>query len=76
MDPDEASVLRPAAAPGDRLETLSASARGWHTIQMAVLGSSASAASCAPQAARPRAQSNGWPVHWRSPRWRAHARQF
>jgi hypothetical protein len=38
MDPDEASVPRPAAAPGDRLETLSASARGWHTIQMAVLG--------------------------------------
>ena len=38
MDPDEASVPRPAAAPGDRLERLSASARGWHTIQMAVLG--------------------------------------
>ena len=38
MDPDEASVPRPAAAPGDSLETLSASARGWHTIQMAVLG--------------------------------------
>ena len=38
MDPDEASVPRPAAASGDRLETLSASARGWHTIQMAVLG--------------------------------------
>jgi hypothetical protein len=37
MDPDEASVPRPAA-PGDRLERLSASARGWHTIQMAVLG--------------------------------------
>jgi hypothetical protein len=38
MDPDEASVPRPAAASGDRLESLSASARGWHTIQMAVLG--------------------------------------
>lgn len=38
MDPDEASVSRSAAAPGDRLERLSASARGWHTIQMAVLG--------------------------------------
>ena len=38
MDPDEASVPRSAAAPGDRLERLSASARGWHTIQMAVLG--------------------------------------
>src|SRR5271165_4047842 len=38
MDPDEASVSRAAAAPGDRLEKLSASARGWHTIQMAVLG--------------------------------------
>ena len=38
MDPDEASVSRPAAAPGDRLDRLSASARGWHTIQMAVLG--------------------------------------
>jgi hypothetical protein len=38
MDPDEASVPRSAVAPGDRLERLSASARGWHTIQMAVLG--------------------------------------
>jgi hypothetical protein len=38
MDPDEASVPRPTATPGDRLERLSASARGWHTIQMAVLG--------------------------------------
>jgi hypothetical protein len=38
MDPDEASVSRSAAATGDRLETLSASARGWHTIEMAVLG--------------------------------------
>jgi len=38
MDPDETSVPRPVAAPGDQLERLSASARGWHTIQMAVLG--------------------------------------
>ena len=38
MDPDEASAARSAAAPADRLEGLSASARGWHTIQMAVLG--------------------------------------
>lgn len=38
MDPDESSVPRPAAAPGDRQERLSASARGWHAIQMAVLG--------------------------------------
>src|ERR1700744_6443153 len=38
MDPDAASVPRPASGPGDRLERLSASARGWHTIQMAVLG--------------------------------------
>jgi len=38
MDPDEASAPRSGVAPGDRLERLSASARGWHTIQMAVLG--------------------------------------
>ena len=38
MDPDEPSVPQSAVAPGDRLERLSASARGWHTIQMAVLG--------------------------------------
>jgi len=38
MDSDETSVSRPAAGPGDRLERLSASARGWHTIQIAVLG--------------------------------------
>jgi hypothetical protein len=38
MDPDEASVSRPGAVPGDGRESLSASARGWHTIQMAVLG--------------------------------------
>ena len=38
MDSDEANVPRSAGAPGDQLERLSASARGWHTIQMAVLG--------------------------------------
>jgi hypothetical protein len=38
MDPDEASAPRSAAAPTEQLEGLSASARGWHTIQMAVLG--------------------------------------
>ena len=31
-------AARQVAAPADRLEELSASARGWHTIQMAVLG--------------------------------------
>jgi hypothetical protein len=38
MNPDEASVRGPAAAAANRLERLSAAARGWHTIQMAVLG--------------------------------------
>jgi hypothetical protein len=38
MEPSEAGAGHPAAAPGDRLEKLSSSARGWHTIQMAVLG--------------------------------------
>ena len=38
MEPGEAGVARTAAAPADRLDKLSASARGWHTIQMAVLG--------------------------------------
>jgi hypothetical protein len=37
MEPSEGGTTRPAA-PADRLEGLSASARGWHTIQMAVLG--------------------------------------
>jgi hypothetical protein len=37
MEPSKAGAARPAA-PADRLERLSASARGWHTIQMAVLG--------------------------------------
>src|SRR5215469_1525267 len=36
MQPSEAGAARQAAAP--RQEELSASARGWHTIQMAVLG--------------------------------------
>jgi len=35
MEPSEAGAARPAVGPADRL---SASARGWHTIQMAVLG--------------------------------------
>jgi hypothetical protein len=38
MEPSEAGAARQVAAPADRLEELSASARGWHTIQMAVLG--------------------------------------
>ena len=38
MEPDEAGAAHTAAAPSDRLERLSSSARGWHTIQMAVLG--------------------------------------
>ena len=38
MEPSEAGAARPAAGPADRLAELSASARGWHTIQMAVLG--------------------------------------
>ena len=37
MEPSEAGAS-PTAAPADRLEKLSTSARGWHTIQMAVLG--------------------------------------
>src|SRR5262245_49078009 len=36
MQPSEAGSARQVAVPG--LEELSASARGWHTIQMAVLG--------------------------------------
>jgi hypothetical protein len=38
MEASEAGAAHAAAAPADRLEKLSASARGWHTIQMAVLG--------------------------------------
>ena len=38
MEPSEAGAARTAAAPADLLDKLSASARGWHTIQMAVLG--------------------------------------
>src|SRR5437764_4569853 len=38
MEPSEAGAAHTAAAPADRLERLSASARGWHTIQMAVPG--------------------------------------
>ena len=38
MEPSEAGAARQVTAPADRREELSASARGWHTIQMAVLG--------------------------------------
>jgi hypothetical protein len=38
MEPSETGAARPVAAPADRLGELSASARGWHTIQIAVLG--------------------------------------
>ena len=38
MEPSEAGAARPVAAPADRAGELSSSARGWHTIQMAVLG--------------------------------------
>jgi hypothetical protein len=38
MEPSEAGGADTAAAPADRLEKLSSSARGWHTIQVAVLG--------------------------------------
>jgi len=38
MEPSEASAAESPATPADRLPELSASARGWHTIQMAVLG--------------------------------------
>ena len=38
MEPSEAGAGHAADASADRLEKLSSSARGWHTIQMAVLG--------------------------------------
>jgi hypothetical protein len=38
MEPSEAGNAQAPASPADRLERLSSSARGWHTIQMAVLG--------------------------------------
>jgi len=38
MEPSEAGASHLTAAAADRLERLSSSARGWHTIQMAVLG--------------------------------------
>jgi hypothetical protein len=38
MEPSEAGAARPVVARTDRLEELSASARGWHSTQMAVLG--------------------------------------
>jgi hypothetical protein len=38
MEPSDPDATQPVTAPADGLEKLSASARGWHTIQMAVLG--------------------------------------
>jgi hypothetical protein len=38
MEPSEAAAGDAAAVPADQLEKLSSSARGWHTIQVAVLG--------------------------------------
>jgi hypothetical protein len=38
MEPSDPDAALPVIAPADGLEKLSASARGWHTIQMAVLG--------------------------------------
>ena len=38
MEPNEAGAVTPAGRAAGRLAELSASARGWHTIQMAVLG--------------------------------------
>ena len=38
MEPSDPDTAQPVTAPADGLEKLSASARGWHTIQMAVLG--------------------------------------
>src|ERR1700757_2947897 len=38
MEPSQAGAADTADAPAGRLEKLSASARGWHTIQIAVLG--------------------------------------
>src|SRR5690348_7840428 len=38
MEPSDPDAAQSVTAPADGLEKLSASARGWHTIQMAVLG--------------------------------------
>ena len=38
MEPNEAGAVTPVGRAAGRLAELSASARGWHTIQMAVLG--------------------------------------
>jgi hypothetical protein len=38
MEPSDPDAAQPVTAPADGLEKLSASARGWHTIQIAVLG--------------------------------------
>lgn len=38
MEPSEAGAAHTAAAPVGRMDKLAGSARGWHTIQVAVLG--------------------------------------
>ncbi len=38
MEPSEAGAAYTAAAPVGRMDKLASSARGWHTIQVAVLG--------------------------------------
>lgn len=38
MEPSEAGAAHPAGPPVDGQDKLASSARGWHTIQMAVLG--------------------------------------
>ena len=38
MPSDESTANSGPAGPGDAMQRLSASAQGWHTIQMAVLG--------------------------------------
>src|ERR1051326_4942231 len=38
MEPSEAGAAHTAAAPVDGQDKLASSARGWHTIQVAVLG--------------------------------------
>src|SRR5690242_4233722 len=38
MEPGDPDAAQSVSAPADGLQKLSASARGWHTIQMAVLG--------------------------------------
>jgi hypothetical protein len=72
MEPSEAGAARPVVAPADRLEELSASARGWHTIQMAVLGFIGicgvlrTTGSPAPRAVQWLAVAHSRPLAWRS----------